>query len=239
MILARLSAAIRQQNWFAVALEFIIVIAGVVIGFQVTAWNADRQDQRLTAVTLERLENDFVEIVEEETRHVATIGSTIDAMTLMRTAFVQGRLPEEDREIFETGLLRAYTHREPAGRSSTFVEIEANGRMALIDNEELRRALLYYDGNVAAARENFLHARLIQTEYMRAFTLHYDTAPGAERRTVTAFDFPAMAGDPEFLDAVEQLAAMQHVYRVWHEDHLGRAQAVLTLIRDMRMEEAP
>ena len=42
MILARLSKAIREQNWFAVVLEFIIVIAGVVIGFRVTAWNAER-----------------------------------------------------------------------------------------------------------------------------------------------------------------------------------------------------
>jgi len=42
MILQRISTAIRQQNWFAVALEFVIVIAGVVIGFQVTAWNGAR-----------------------------------------------------------------------------------------------------------------------------------------------------------------------------------------------------
>ncbi len=42
MILARISSAIRAQNWFAVALEFVIVIAGVAIGFQTTAWNAER-----------------------------------------------------------------------------------------------------------------------------------------------------------------------------------------------------
>jgi len=42
MILARLSSAIRAQNWFAVVLEFVIVIAGVVIGFQITARNAER-----------------------------------------------------------------------------------------------------------------------------------------------------------------------------------------------------
>ena len=29
MILARLSRAIREQNWFAVVLEFVIVVAGV------------------------------------------------------------------------------------------------------------------------------------------------------------------------------------------------------------------
>lgn len=236
MILARLSRAIREQNWFAVILEFVIVIAGVVIGFQITEWNAARQDHRLAAVTLERLENDFAEIVEEEARYVASISATIDAMTIMRTALQQGELPADDRESFETGLLRAYTHREPADRSSTFVEIEANGRMSLIDSEALRRALLHYDGHVAAARENFLHARLIQTEYMRAFTRHYDTAPGEERRTVTGYDFAAMTADPDFLDAVEQLAAMQHVYLVWHEDHLNRARAVLDLIDEMRAE---
>ena len=45
MILARLSRAVREQNWFAVVLEFFIVIVGVVIAFQVTAWNEARQDR--------------------------------------------------------------------------------------------------------------------------------------------------------------------------------------------------
>ena len=33
MILSRLMKAVREQNWFAVTLEFLIVILGVVIGF--------------------------------------------------------------------------------------------------------------------------------------------------------------------------------------------------------------
>lgn len=43
MILQNLSKAVREQNWFAVVLEFVIVIAGVVIGFQINAWNERRQ----------------------------------------------------------------------------------------------------------------------------------------------------------------------------------------------------
>ena len=39
MILANLAKAIREQNYYAVFLEFVIVIAGVVIGFQVTSWS--------------------------------------------------------------------------------------------------------------------------------------------------------------------------------------------------------
>ena len=31
MILSRISRALREQNWFAVAIEFVIVVCGVVV----------------------------------------------------------------------------------------------------------------------------------------------------------------------------------------------------------------
>lgn len=40
--LGRLTQAVREQNWFAVALEVCIVVLGVVIGFQVNAWGNER-----------------------------------------------------------------------------------------------------------------------------------------------------------------------------------------------------
>ncbi len=43
MILQNISKAIREQNYYAVVLEFVIVIAGVVIGFQINACNPGRQ----------------------------------------------------------------------------------------------------------------------------------------------------------------------------------------------------
>jgi hypothetical protein len=36
MILSRITKAIRTQNWFAVALEFVIVVAGVLLAFQIS-----------------------------------------------------------------------------------------------------------------------------------------------------------------------------------------------------------
>jgi len=36
--LRRITKALRQQNWVAVGIELLIVVVGVVIGFQVTAW---------------------------------------------------------------------------------------------------------------------------------------------------------------------------------------------------------
>ena len=41
-ILGRLAEAVRQQNWVAVVIEVLVVIVGVVVGFQVTAWGNER-----------------------------------------------------------------------------------------------------------------------------------------------------------------------------------------------------
>lgn len=54
-ILGRLAQAVREQNWFAVALELVIVVLGVVIGFQVNAWGAAQADARLGQAYTERL----------------------------------------------------------------------------------------------------------------------------------------------------------------------------------------
>ena len=38
MMLRRLTQHIREQNWFAVVLDFLIVVLGVFLGFQATLW---------------------------------------------------------------------------------------------------------------------------------------------------------------------------------------------------------
>ena len=55
MILDNISRALKDQNWLAAAIEFVIVIAGVVIGFQIQAWNESRREAALEQDTLERL----------------------------------------------------------------------------------------------------------------------------------------------------------------------------------------
>ena len=64
MILANLTRAIREQNYYAVVLEFLIVIAGVVIGFQITAWNEDRNSRRLYDEAIARFIHESEENIE-------------------------------------------------------------------------------------------------------------------------------------------------------------------------------
>ncbi len=60
-ILGRLTAAVGEQNWFAVVLDVHNVIVGVVIGFQVTGWGQDRADRVHEQTYLRQLAGDLRE----------------------------------------------------------------------------------------------------------------------------------------------------------------------------------
>jgi hypothetical protein len=48
MILRRLTANLRAQNWTAIVIEFLIVVTGVFIGTQVSNWNQGRLEKQAT-----------------------------------------------------------------------------------------------------------------------------------------------------------------------------------------------
>ena len=52
MILRRITQHVKEQNWLAVGLDFVIVVAGILIAFQITNWSNARQQ----AAELERAE---------------------------------------------------------------------------------------------------------------------------------------------------------------------------------------
>ena len=45
MILRRITQHVKDQNWFAVALDFFIVLAGILIAFQITNWNEAKSER--------------------------------------------------------------------------------------------------------------------------------------------------------------------------------------------------
>lgn len=56
MLLRRISQHVKDQNWFAVILDFIIVVAGVFLGIQIGNWNSDRAMHRQASVLEQQLE---------------------------------------------------------------------------------------------------------------------------------------------------------------------------------------
>jgi len=64
MILRRITQHVKDQNWFAVALDFVIVVVGILIAFQITEWNEARSERKLKGYYLERLHSDLTDTID-------------------------------------------------------------------------------------------------------------------------------------------------------------------------------
>jgi len=76
MILRRLAAAIRRQDWFTVLVETMIVVLGVFIGLQVNNWNEARLQRSAERAFLAQLRGEIAEsarVLEAQSRYVEKV----------------------------------------------------------------------------------------------------------------------------------------------------------------------
>jgi hypothetical protein len=68
MLLRRITQHVKDQNWFAVSIDFLIVVFGVFIGIQVSNWNESRSENELVSRYIVQLTDDIrSDITEIET----------------------------------------------------------------------------------------------------------------------------------------------------------------------------
>lgn len=74
MILRRLAQSLKEQNWTAICIEFVLLVVGVFLGIQVANWNTARIERALETTYLSRLADDVrSDIVEiDEINRVST-----------------------------------------------------------------------------------------------------------------------------------------------------------------------
>lgn len=75
MILRRVITHVREQNWTAIGIDFVIVVTGVFIGIQVSNWNATQAEHARERLLLGELR--------------AELAESIDQLTIKRNAFAQ------------------------------------------------------------------------------------------------------------------------------------------------------
>lgn len=63
MILRRLSANLRAQNWTAIGIEFVLLVLGVYLGILAANWNLERVARQETGKLLSQLETELGEML--------------------------------------------------------------------------------------------------------------------------------------------------------------------------------
>lgn len=153
MFLARLAAAVRRQDWFVVALEVAIVVLGVVIGFQLTAWGQRQSDADRERAYLRQLADDLAE--------TEAIMDYRDARMDVQTHYGLERLlgslesrPRPPADSVAAWLKRSMYIASPRPVLGTAEAISSAGDLGLIRSDSLRAGLLgYLDVNREAVED--------------------------------------------------------------------------------------
>lgn len=183
MILRSVMRHVRDQNWFAVFLDFLIVVVGVFLGIQVANWNDTRREKALERTHLENLRQDFsismrlLRVREQE------LISIIEAMrSLLDADPVDPPPADELNELFRS--IQAMPTFNWASR--TYDNLIGAGELRLIADPEIAEGLAAFDMRV---RVNTLvqqthEQQLVETfqpwiiEHMDYVAVHYDRLDG-------------------------------------------------------------
>ncbi|MEO1015114.1 MAG: hypothetical protein AAFX08_07995 [Pseudomonadota bacterium] len=163
MLLRRVMEHVRTQNWFAVFLDFVIVVGGVFIGIQVSNWNDARANKGVVVRHLTEIAEDIEshlafhnELYLSATARIAAAeylleaagyGAMPETLTVSTTAVPAPETPEIPEESLKNVLGWLNLVRVTVSARSGYDSLISSGNLGLIENRDLAREIqLYYGG---------------------------------------------------------------------------------------------
>jgi hypothetical protein len=143
MLLRRITQHIKDQNWFAVSIDFVIVVVGVFIGIQVANWNDERVAAADEAQLMVRLTEEMRALESELAVDAESYKATVQATGALLAALRVDTLPA-DEQSFRQILWRANHFEEIPSLSASYAELVSSGGLSRISDPELRTALIRY-----------------------------------------------------------------------------------------------
>ena len=218
-ILGRLSKAVREQNWFAVGLEVVIVIVGVIIGFQVTAWGQARSNADREEILLRQVIADLDE-TERMVRDVAARIAIKDrANAQLIRAFSSSMVPPADSIL--QWRYDADTYYAATPTIGSLEALVSSGDLVLIRDPALRSALTAYLD---------LTKRRIQSHYRWE-----DWFINGGQRADNRFDFAEIVRGARSAQSLDSLAAADPLFTDRPGDRTAFPFDPTEMIRDREM----
>ena len=163
MLLRRVSKHVKEQNWFAVGIDLVIVVVGVFIGIQVANWNDAQADKRLGRYYVERLKEDLEGDLQTSTSlfeyYDQVLESVVAADRLLST-------DGPDAKAVVVAAYRASEFNNNPTNSATWDQIVSSGHIGLLPSVAVERGLSeYYKYQASVDASNL---RIVNSPYRLA-----------------------------------------------------------------------
>jgi hypothetical protein len=243
MILARLTKAVREQNWFAVVLEFVIVVSGVLLAFQVSAWSTEADQRAYVRDVLARVHSELIGLTAVRANSVASRAERL-ALLLEARPIVMG-VVEADALTLEQCVAIAVSDNGSGGVPDgipSLDELMTSGAVESLESADVRQSameLFAKRGVVRAYAQQSVHEVVnLPVAYPDAVQLLLIPAPDEvddDGWDISArCDLAAMQASPAF-----QAALLQNIstYRAHVDYAYGFIdEAIATLREDLEDE---
>jgi len=164
MLLRSLSKHVRDQNWFAVFLDFFIVVAGILIAFQITNWSEARSEAVREQKIIERLHSDFEALGREVDEKIEFMEPLVGLIEDTKQLIINDPT-DADLERLQNFYETAFTLPNVSGQSDTYEQLISSGDMNLLANDQLRLELVRH----ASFTDRFLFQDQAIREWARPY----------------------------------------------------------------------
>ncbi len=164
MILRRLTQSLKDQNWTAIVIEFVLLVVGVFLGIQVSNWNADRGDRAAEIGYLGGLREDADYSIGTLQRFIGNLEAQQTARARLFDFSNDPRPTLEPAQRDRLVLVGLFELPQLDINEVTFETLKNSGRLAAIRSPKLVSELQSLSANVAAALRD--QADEVQTTYL-------------------------------------------------------------------------
>ena len=225
MLLRRITHHVVNENWFAVFVDFVIVVVGVYVGIEVSNWNEARQEDARAQYFLERIGHDLTNDRAQATSKQQFWGDVVEYGQAAIAHAEKGELYKGSTRQTVLAYYQASQVNPYAAVSTAYDELRTAGELSLIRNPALRTRLAEYYVNATSLQAQHLFQYLPKyREYVRGRIPHdiqryiWDNCHSTDRGNQTLLDCELPMSEDEgsvLLDALSVDAGVVHGLRFW------------------------
>ena len=254
-MLKRIALYIRRHDWFAVGVEILVVMVGLMLAFQLDRWRDDFADRKQEQIYIDRLIAD-VEVDVPAIEYAIDLAKVrLELVELLMAVADDPAAAAEQPAVFLGAVNQGSFTYTPVLTSHTFDNLRATGDLRLIRSDPVRNVMFEYYGFDASQRQ--YRPLQFETE-MRHFELAAGVLSHDQERFVqdtwmiispdeidaireTSADLDdvmaavqRLRSRTELLDWLPYLRQLQLEQIMVHEIRLENARQVLQTLRDYR-----
>ncbi|MEE4296711.1 MAG: hypothetical protein V2J20_08860 [Wenzhouxiangella sp.] len=246
MILRSVMKHVRDQNWFAVGLDFLIVVVGVFIGIQVANWNEEQSERREEVLIVERLAVEVESLLEIQREQLAENEARAQLVISINPLLFGQEPPQPLSDAQCMGVVASHVIRPPTDELPILDELQESGRFDRIRDPELKSRLRNY---ILLRQRGRGHYREVTNEMFRlhsryAEAIRIERAPlegdsparwtslsGEGYRWQARCDLAALKASPQFLNEFVDNASRRVTHMRFYEDRIAALNAIADVLR--------